>query len=200
MKGARSCTSFSKLGEGEYNKAFWITLAINSEPVEVIGKVPNRRAGRAHLTTASEVATLAFCRDILDMPVPKVIGWSSHANASPVGLEYILLERAKGVPLRSRWESLDLSDKVKFAEHLLSVQLKLLKIEFLAFGSLYFKDDLTDMVLRTSPILTNASMKELSTSSTDLNGWCIGPTCDHSFYDDRKDQLEVSRGPCKTPK
>lgn len=200
VEGARSCISFSKLGEGEYNKAFLITLATNSEPVEVVAKVPNRRAGPAHLTTASEVATLAFCRDILDMPVPKVIGWSSHANASPVGSEYILLERAKGVPLHSRWESLDLSEKVKFAEHLLSVQLKLLNTEFLAFGSLYFKEDLPDMMLPTSPILTNASMKELSISSTDLNRWCIGPTCDRSFYGDRKDRLEVSRGPCKAPK
>jgi len=58
--GALSCVEIKKVPEGNFNKTF---LLIMSDGKEVIAKVPNPNAGRAHFTTASEVATMDFVRD-----------------------------------------------------------------------------------------------------------------------------------------
>lgn len=56
---SRSCVEVRKLPEGQYNKAFLLTM---DDGKRVIAKVPNPNAGRPHYTTASEVATMDFVR------------------------------------------------------------------------------------------------------------------------------------------
>jgi len=43
---------------------------------QVMAKIPHPSAEPPRLTTASEVATMAFARPILDLPVPKVLASS----------------------------------------------------------------------------------------------------------------------------
>lgn len=57
--GAGSCLNIEKLSEGNFNKAFLMTL---DSGVQVVAKVPNPNAGRPHATTASEVATMDYVR------------------------------------------------------------------------------------------------------------------------------------------
>ena len=54
---SRSCMAVRKLPEGQYSKAFLLTM---DDGKRVIAKVPNPNAGRPHYTTASEVATMDF--------------------------------------------------------------------------------------------------------------------------------------------
>lgn len=54
-----ACANVEKLPEGQYNKAFLMTM---EDGVQVIAKVPNLGAGLPHFTTASEVATMDFVR------------------------------------------------------------------------------------------------------------------------------------------
>ena len=54
---SRSCIAVRKLPEGQYNKAFLLTM---DDGKRVVAKVPNPNAGRPHYTTASEVATMDF--------------------------------------------------------------------------------------------------------------------------------------------
>ena len=54
---SRSCVAVRKLPEGQYNKAFLLTM---DDGKRAIAKVPNPNAGRPHYTTASEVATMDF--------------------------------------------------------------------------------------------------------------------------------------------
>ena len=54
---SRSCVAVRKLPEGQYSKAFLLTM---DNGKRVIAKVPNPNAGRPHYTTASEVATMDF--------------------------------------------------------------------------------------------------------------------------------------------
>ena len=42
-----------------YNKAFLLSM---DDGVQVVAKIPNPNAGRPHMTTASEVATMEFVR------------------------------------------------------------------------------------------------------------------------------------------
>lgn len=52
-----SCVRMEKLGEGSYNKSFKLVMANGGI---VVARIPNPNAGPAHLTTASEVATMDF--------------------------------------------------------------------------------------------------------------------------------------------
>ena len=54
---SRSCVAVHKLPEGQFSKAFLLTM---DDGKRVIAKVPNPNAGRSHYTTASEVATMDF--------------------------------------------------------------------------------------------------------------------------------------------
>lgn len=59
---SRSCVAVRKLPGGQYSKAFLLTM---DDGKRVVAKVPNPNAGRAHCTTASEVATMDFVRILL---------------------------------------------------------------------------------------------------------------------------------------
>jgi len=55
--GAARCVDVKKFPDGMFNKAF---LMLMDDGQEFVAKVPNPNAGRAHYTTASEVATMDF--------------------------------------------------------------------------------------------------------------------------------------------
>lgn len=100
--GEDHCPFIVKLAEGGFNRVF--LLGTNSGK-EVIARIPTPIAGPPHYTTASEVAMMAFLRDILGVPIPKVFAYSTDST-NPVGAEYIIMERIEGVSLASRWLSL----------------------------------------------------------------------------------------------
>ena len=59
-KGPLECVKIEKLPDGMHNKAIRFTM---DNGVQVVGKIPNPNAGKAHFITASEVATMDFvCR------------------------------------------------------------------------------------------------------------------------------------------
>ena len=51
------CARIEKFPDGMFNKTFLFTM---QDGTQVVGKVPNPNAGRAHYTTASQVATVDF--------------------------------------------------------------------------------------------------------------------------------------------
>ena len=131
--GANSCVEMSKLGEGNFNKNFLLKM---DNDIELIARIPHPNADPPHFTTASEVATLSFLRDHLKINVPKVFGWSSKSSSTPVGAEYILMERARGVELSARWETLDDADRARFLKELFPIEKKLAEINFPKVGCL----------------------------------------------------------------
>ncbi|KAH6678552.1 hypothetical protein B0J14DRAFT_625117 [Halenospora varia] len=78
--GSSICVSVEKYPDGMYNKAMLLTM---EDGTQVVAKVPNPNAGKPHFTTASEVATMDFARNVLGTPVPKVFAWSSKAEENP---------------------------------------------------------------------------------------------------------------------
>ena len=87
--GTERCISFDKIGEGNYNKAYRPEMGNGQR---VIAKIPHPNAGPQTLTTSSEVATLEFARNVLNVPVPKVLAWSAH-DRNPVRAEYIIMKK-----------------------------------------------------------------------------------------------------------
>lgn len=66
---SKCCVEMKKLPEGNFNKVFLITM---DDGKEVISKLPNANSGPRHFTTASEVATMDYVRQVLHIPAPKV--------------------------------------------------------------------------------------------------------------------------------
>ncbi|KAG9002364.1 Phosphotransferase enzyme [Tulasnella sp. JGI-2019a] len=195
VSGGQYCSSITKIGEGEYNRALLITVATDSGSTDLVAKIPYPRAGPAKILTASEVATLEFCRDVLQLPVPKVLGWSANAEENAVGAEYILMERAEGVPIADRWEELGLGGQLIFSRNLLRVQNRMLVTTFGANGSLYYQQDVPKDDQYHGPLISSDSEQALSVSNANLQRWCIGPSTDRDFYSRGKASLKIDRGP-----
>ena len=66
--GATRCIEVQKLPEGNFSKAFLITM---DDGQQIIAKLPNPNAGRSHYTTASEVATMDYVRHPLSSPLSR---------------------------------------------------------------------------------------------------------------------------------
>lgn len=88
--GEDHCSHIFKIAEGGFNKVF---LFITTSGKEVIAHIPTPIAGPPHYTTPSEIATMAFLRDILGVPVPRVLAYSADST-NPVGSVYIIMKRA----------------------------------------------------------------------------------------------------------
>ncbi|KAF2728298.1 hypothetical protein EJ04DRAFT_546854 [Polyplosphaeria fusca] len=69
--GATNCVFIEKIGEGGFNKVFRLLM---QDEQKVIAKIPHPNSGPRCFTTASEVATMDFCRTVLDM---------RHADTGP---------------------------------------------------------------------------------------------------------------------
>ncbi|KAF4260750.1 hypothetical protein KXV50_007694 [Aspergillus fumigatus] len=136
---AESCVRMEKLGEGSYNNFFLLTMANGKA---VAARIPNPNAGPVVLTTASEIATMDFLREILQVPVPKVLAWNATVNfANRVGAEYIIMEHAPGKNLADYRADMSLERKVQVMEDIVSIQQKLLSVKFSGYGCLYFRNN-----------------------------------------------------------
>jgi hypothetical protein len=176
---SRRCVSIKKFAEGFFNREFLLTM---DDGFEVIAKIPYRSTVPARYLIASEVATMDFLRKQHELPVLKVYAWSAE-KSNPVGVEYILTEKASGVKLADVWCSLNAKQMLKVIAQLVQCEAKLLQSPLSHYGSIYFTGFLSDEQL-THP-LDNASH------------WCVGPIANRTFWHDGRDALKINRGPCK---
>lgn len=181
--------SMSKLAEGGFNRVFTLTF---EDGFEMIAKIPYHIAKPDRFATASEVATLALLR-LQEIPVPEVYDYSYTAE-NDVGTEYILMEKAPGVCLMSKW--LDMEDKEMrhLAHSFVQLEKKLFSLPFSATGSIYFKKDLNIIApeISQAPLFTHDD-------STAVSQFCIGPIVDYMFWYGRRAGLKLNRGPWTSP-
>lgn len=150
--GANQCVSLEKIGEGNHNKAYRLLM---EDGQRVIAKIPHPNAGPAVLTTASEVATMEFARTVLNLPVPKVLAWSS-TDENPVEAEYIFMEEAKGSQLHEIWQDLPLQAKCDIVHKVVDIERKLLSISFNKLLSISFNKYARCSMLKSVANMTNA--------------------------------------------
>ncbi|GIK01425.1 hypothetical protein Aspvir_005461 [Aspergillus viridinutans] len=154
---------------------------------QVVGKVPNPNAGRAHYTTASEVATMDFARNELRTPVPKVLAWSSKAKENPVGAEYIIMEKVPGVQLDKAWPKMSIKDRFELVKAISGYQKAWTSTSFTKYGSLYYASDLDDsdgcvLVKEDGSVARN-------------HRFAVGPSTGRESLDDGRIALDFDRGP-----
>ncbi|KAI5825204.1 hypothetical protein K523DRAFT_420203 [Schizophyllum commune Tattone D] len=187
---ARRCTSVEKVYDGTLNRVLGLKFDNN---VEYIVKIPFPVTGPKYLCTASEVATLDYLRTELDVPVPRIVSWSSHAESSPLGTEYIMYGKIPGLPL-IKFDKTDLPVQddpyVLILPTIVALEAKLTVRAFSQIGSLYYKDDVPEHLRRDLPLHTAREHR-----SANSERFCVGPTVEHEFYRAGRCSLDINRGP-----
>lgn len=115
------------------------------------------------------------------IPAPRVLSWSSDGS-NRVGAEYIVMEKAAGVPLSQVWGTMNEFDKLQLIKNLTNLESELANIEFPAYGGLYLRMDMS------------RSIRLLDGDIDPSQSFCIGPSCDWAFDTDMTPEL--NRGPC----
>lgn len=170
------CPQIEKIAEGGFNKIFRL---IASDGHQVIARIPTSIAGPPHYTTTSEVATINFLRNVLGVPVPKILAYSTSAD-NPVRTEYIIMEYVQGENLATRWLSLTTEEVKHIMTQVALLEHKISSFRFPGVGSLYHNHD----------------VENCDTIPLEEEGYCIGPVAKREFWCDGRDQMEVDRGPC----
>ena len=177
--------SLTKYAEGGFNRIFLLTM---DDGFEAIFKVPYKIAGPKHYATASEAATLDYLHS-KNVPVPKLYAYSSSDN-NPVGVEYIIMEKAPGVGLKSRWQSMSKRERHQLASSFVGIEKRIFDLPLASIGSIYHKKDI--------PADLQAALYTADTNmNNDSNSFCIGPSADYMFWYGKRAGLDIYRGPCK---
>ncbi|KAB8273109.1 kinase-like domain-containing protein [Aspergillus minisclerotigenes] len=129
------CVNISKLPEGNFNKAFLVTMQNGRK---LVVKIPNPNSGSCHYT---EVATMQYARENLHVPVPKVLTYCSRVMESKLGAEYIVMEKAQGIELSHIWESFEPRDKPSIVKQIGSITSTLSRAKFPSYESESIKLD-----------------------------------------------------------
>lgn len=177
-----------KFPEGNFNKAFLLKM---DDGKEVVAKLPNPNAGIPRLTTASEVASMDFFKRVTKTPVPQVLDYRTNSE-NPVGSEYIIMEKVRGVVLSSVWRGLPLETKKKIISKLLKYHQAWSDITFEEYGSLYFPED-----LGIKPEgLPGVSYTQDGHSIRNTR-YVVGPAVGREWTSEGKYDLALDRGPCE---
>lgn len=128
-------------------------------------------------------------RTKLGTPAPKVFAWSSRADESPVGTEYIIMEKLPGVQLHAVWSEMGIEDRFKIVKDIARFQKAWMTCSFRGHGSLYYSEDLETS--DPKPLYTDRNGDEVMDAR-----FAIGPSTGRGFSDDRRSMVEFDRGPC----
>ncbi|KAI3318837.1 kinase-like protein [Xylariaceae sp. AK1471] len=107
------CVSF--FAAGAFNKLYRVDCADQSLLMRVSLPV------HPHHKTRGEVATLDWVRRNTAVPVPKVVAFDD-SNDNEIGFEWILMELMSGSPLRQRWRTMSMEQKVAITERIADIQ------------------------------------------------------------------------------
>ncbi|EEP80258.1 predicted protein [Uncinocarpus reesii 1704] len=178
------CTQITKLRGGLYNKVFSLKTDAGEE---LLARIPNPNAGSSRVVIASEVATLDFLRNGLDIPVPEVVAWSSpsqHPNL--VGAEYILMKRMPGQQLSDVWDGMTQAQRFELVRSLVAIEAKLVAAKMSGYGSLYYRETYPDGISLDGM---------LPSSWSTAKSFVLGPSTDRRFWVDGRGALDLDRGP-----
>ncbi|KAE8332170.1 kinase-like domain-containing protein [Aspergillus sergii] len=180
-------TSIVKFAEGGFNRLFLLTM---DGGFEAVVKMPYRIAGPKHFAAASEAATLQYLH-AKGIPVPKVYGYSC-TETNPAGVEYLIMEKAQGVGLRTRWGSMSKREIHKLGTSFVEIEKNIFDLPFGSIGSIYFKKNIPAE-------LQGTLCKDKNENMQDSEIFCFGPTADYMSWHGKRAGLNLYRGPWNTP-
>lgn len=182
--GHGKVTNITKFAEGGFNRVFLLTM---EDDFQAIAKIPYKIALPRRHATASEAATLELLQS-KGIPVPKLYSYSASVD-NPARVEYILMEKANGVPIETKWFSMTKQERHTLASSFVEIEKKFFDLPFNSIGSIYFKHDLPPN-LQTPLYSEDHKQDDISES------FCIGPIADYMFSYGKRAGLDIYRGPC----
>ncbi len=173
-----------------------ISIASGQRDGSRLARVPFPICGPPHLITASEVATLDFVRNIMSIPAPKVLTWSSRADSTPVGVEFMILEKVSGVQLSYSLTGIkDVRDKVNDVVKVLSqmhdITKKFTELRYSMLGSLFYREDVAGYPHTTTIFADESEANDLTKK------FAIGLHMSYYLWRDKRKEMDVDRGPCE---
>ncbi|KAI7087692.1 hypothetical protein KC356_g3914 [Hortaea werneckii] len=180
-----------KHAEGGFNKVFRLSM---DNGAVLIARIPTPIVGPISRVLASEVATIDFVRNVLDIPVPKVIAWDGE-TANAAGCELILMEEARGKQLGVIWAEMELDEKFKIVEEVVAVQKKLQSVTFSRYGSLHYKSDHKSDAAGYSASIDIRGSLPLSAKTYAEDRFIIGPLAEKAFWEPTHADFAIDHGP-----
>ncbi|KAK2744259.1 Phosphotransferase enzyme [Myotisia sp. PD_48] len=165
--GHGNVVSITKFAEGGFNQVFLLTM---EDGFEAIAKISYHIAVPKRYATVSEAATLDLLR-LKGIPVPMVYGYSASLD-NPSGMQYIIMEKASGIPIESKWLTMTKQQRYKLASSYVEIENKFFNIPFNSIGSIYYRRDIP---LEFQAPLFSKDCNEDSLSET----FCISHTTDY---------------------
>ncbi|PSR78909.1 hypothetical protein PHLCEN_2v7258 [Hermanssonia centrifuga] len=154
-------------------------------------------AGPPWMTTASEVATMTFAREVLNVPAPRVLAWSSDAASNAVGSAYIIMEKIDGQILLDRWPLVtDGGDAATMLFEFAGIEKKFQRVPFSQIGSLYFKEDVSPE-LQDRPLFHAAACDLDDIFQAAAKRYRVGPISNRQWWRGERASMRLDRGPCK---
>jgi len=170
-----------------FNRVFLLGFDTGAE---VIARLPFPTVGSPHLVTASEVATMDFARTVLEIPVPRVLAWSSRPN--DVGTEFIICEKAPGVEMREVWANThyqDFTNLTHISEEIYDIERKFISCQFSSYGSIFYKEDLKGLP-HSDDLWANGRRDQAS------ERFAIGPMMTRDLWSGKRSTMDIDKGPC----
>ncbi|KAI0340144.1 hypothetical protein BDW22DRAFT_1360672 [Trametopsis cervina] len=186
--GATRCINMTKTHEGSFSKVFLLEF---DNRKDLIAKVPTSLIPPFY-TTASEVATMDYAHNVLGIPMPRVLGWNARTDpaVNPVGAEYILMEKAQGDILHSRWDDLQGKMSTDLIHQMIGLEQRFAWYKFSQIGSLYYREDV-ESHLQDRPLYAPGT----DTTYGQPERFRIGPLVDWDIWRGSRAALSVDRGP-----
>lgn len=105
------------------------------------------------------------------VPVPKVLAWNADAS-NPVGVEYIVMEKAPGVQLFKVWGDMNDRDHLSLVKQLTEFESQMANVRFPANGSLYL----------TKSMVESDRYVALERNMDPSGEFCISPSCERGWH------------------
>lgn len=153
-----------------------------------------------HYTWYAEVLTsMDQLRTVLNLPISRVCTYSADP-LNLVGAEYIIEEKAEGVPLESLWYQWQTESRLNLVTQLLDFETELTSLSFRRHGCIYYKKDLEmkglpAYDLEAKPLLCGGRANEPDPAL--LEDFALGPLTEARLWEDDRATMVLDRGPCK---
>ena len=137
-------------------------------------------------------------REVLNLPIPRIISYAFN-NENSVGAEYILEEKAEGVPLKDLWYQSSVETQRNIVAQIVDFETKLTSVSFNSHGCIYYKNDIEKKKVRNHPIVEEIDFSQSQSNDIDatyIKNFAIGPLTEAKLWEGEREMMEVDRGPC----
>jgi hypothetical protein len=112
-------------------------------------------------------------RNNLSTPTPRVLAWDSRRD-NAVGAEYIIMEKAEGVPLGRVWDRMGGADKARLLLQVFRFMKAWLANPLPGYGGLYYADDVSGDQTLPVPVVGTGAHHDVSGKQRFVIGPAVG--------------------------